>query len=139
DGGLVDGHVRRERPENAHRGDRLARRGVHPVRVVADRAAGQQAGTVVTEVLEPLRAGRAGATGGDERQDDVVTLLDPGDTLPDLGDDAGALVPTDDGVGLELQVAGEQVLVRVAEAGRGQLDLDLTDPGIAQIDLDDLP
>src|SRR5699024_6951322 len=53
DGGLVDGDVRGEGAEQAHRADRVAVRGVHPEPVVADGAAAEQSGAVVAEVLQP--------------------------------------------------------------------------------------
>ena len=135
----MHGHVGRERAEYAHRGDGLTLGGVHTVGVVADRAAGEEARPVVAQVLEPLGARRADATGRDERQHDVIALLEARDAFAHLGDDPGTLVAADDGVGLELQIAGEQVFVRVAETGRGQLDLNLADPGVAQIHIDDFP
>ena len=54
----------------------------------------------------------------------MVTGSQAGHTGADLLDHTGALVTADDGSG-HRHVAGEQVLVGVAHAGRRQLDEDL--------------
>jgi hypothetical protein len=70
-------------------------------------------------------------------QDDVVALFDPGDLGPDLDHDAGAFVARDDRSG-EGDVAGDEVVVGVAEPGRGELDQDLALLRGVELDLLDL-
>src|SRR3546814_20203400 len=80
----------------------------------------------------------------DEAEDHVIADRDAGDARPDLDDLAGAFVAADAGellepdqrgdLGVEDHVAGEQMLVGVAEPGCGQLDLDLTSLRVVSTD-----
>ena len=69
----------------------------------------------------PVAHGRALPAGGDEAEDDVVARLQPGDAGAHLLDHAGALVTPDDGQ-RDGHVTGDEVLVGVAHARRGELD-----------------
>jgi hypothetical protein len=137
-GRLVHGDVGREGAEQAHRGHALPL-GRDAVRAVGDGDAAEQVGAEVAEVLQALRTRRALAARRDEGGDHVIALLHVGHARPDLGDDAGALVPADDGEGRDRGAAGDQVLVGVAQAGGGELDGHLTGSGITDLDLLDRP
>ena len=63
-------------------------------------------------------------------------VLDAG---TDLGDDAGALVTTQYGKARDGKVAGQQMVVGVAQTGRLQLNRHLATAGIADLDLVDRP
>src|SRR5690606_13831163 len=101
------------------------------------------------EVLHAPGTAGAPAAGRDEAEDDVVAGLEGGDAGPDLDHLARALVTTDDrqllkahhggDLGIEDHVAGDEVLIGVAEARSGQLDLDLAGLGIVELDVLDAP
>ncbi|MCO5556202.1 hypothetical protein L7F22_009747 [Adiantum nelumboides] len=100
--------------------------------------AGEQARAEVAEVLHAGRAPAAVAAGGQEGEDDVVALLEPLVVAPGLGDDAGALVATGERVDADRDVAGGDVVVGVAQARRGHLDLDLAGARLVEFEVDDL-
>src|SRR5262249_14549839 len=129
DGGeLVDHDVGAEGPQGGVRGQVRARR-VHAVPAVGQGPAGHDEGAVVAQVLQAGHARVASAAGGDEREDDVVAHGESVDTGADRVDDAGALVAADDGVGDAGEVAGDEVLVGVAEPAGGQPHADLAGVG----------
>ena len=134
---LVDDGVVGERAEQAHQPEVLA------LRVVADGAVGDLPADAhqraeVAQVLVAGRAARTATTGRDEAEHDVVAGREPADALADLFDDAGALVATDDRQ-LERQVTGDEVLVGVAHARRGELDQHLARSGGVEFDVLDAP
>ena len=126
-----------ERPEQAHDAEVLAA-GVMAGRVVTDLASGGDERAQVAQVLVAAAARRAVAARRDEAEHDVVADRDPLDLGPHLRDDAGALVAPDDRK-RPLRVAGADVLVGMAQAGRRQLDHDLTGPRRVELDLLDHP
>lgn len=70
---------------------------MHPVGPVGDGLAVEQVRSEVAEVLPAGRAIVALAAGGDEHDDDVVSLDDVGHAFAELLNDPGALVPAEDG------------------------------------------
>ncbi len=66
----------------------------------------------------------------------MIALVQPGDALADLGDDAGALVAAECGQP-DRRGPGRQVIVGVTHAGGMHLDLDFVGDGIAHLDLVD--
>ena len=141
--------VGREGARAADDADVLAVLGVVPGGHVGDLAAGQQEGAEVAEVLPALGAARAATTARDEAQDDVVARLHGGDPGPDLDHLASALVAADDrelleadqlgDLGRQDHVAGDEVLVGVAQARGSELDLDLAGLRLVELDVLDAP
>ena len=116
----------------AERAEQAARADVAAAGVVARRAVGLQpaedAGAEIAQVGVAGGARHAAATRRDAGEHDVVAGREPVDALADLQHHAGALVPTDDGQ-RHRQVAGDRVLVAVAQPGGGELHQHLTRPG----------
>ena len=100
----------------------LADRGVRPgelepeVGRVLPPGAREQPGAEVAEVLLARSAPAAVAAGGQEREDDVVALLDPLVVRRCRRDDARALVAARERVDADRDVAGGDVVVGVAKA-----------------------
>ena len=115
---LVHHRVRLEGAEHAH----------EPGVLAADAVAGrcrreswlafQDQRAVVAEVLVAAGAGRALSARGDEAQHHVVARCQPLDAGADLDHLAGALVAADVGEAGHRQVAGQQMLVGMAQAAR---------------------
>jgi hypothetical protein len=112
--------------------------GVVPRGAVGDLLAEAEERAEIAQVLMTRRTAGAAAAGGDEPEHDVIARLQPADALAHLLHHAGALVAADDGQ-LEGQVTGDEVLVRVAHAGAGELDEHLTRLRRVQLDLLDAP
>jgi hypothetical protein len=74
------------------------------------------------------------AAAGDEREDDVVTGAEVGNTGADLLHHPGALVAAHHREG-EGDVAGDDVVVGQAQPGGGQLDQHLALAGRVEVDL----
>src|SRR6185437_6809752 len=89
-------------------------------------------------VRVPGRARPAGAAGRDVRADDLVARLDAAHVRADGLDDAGALVPAHDRQP-DGGVAGDDVVVGVAEPGRHQLDPYFVRLRLIELQVDDLP
>jgi hypothetical protein len=121
---LVHDGVVGERAEQAHETEVLAL-GVVARRAVGDLLAEAEDRAEIAQVLMAGRARRATPARRDEPEDDMVAGLQPRHVLTDLLDDPGALVTADDRQ-LERQVTGDEVLVGVAHAGRGELHHHLT-------------
>ena len=127
DGGhLRDDRALRERAEHAHAAEVLAA-AVEPVGAVGQ-AAIEDGDAHVAQVRLAGRAPPAVAADRQERADDVVTGLQPGDALADFLDDPGAFVTADDREAGH-DVAVTQMLGRVAQAGRRVPDEHLTGLG----------
>ena len=136
DGGVLgDDRVLRERAEHAHAAEVRAA-AVEPVGAVGQ-AAVQDGGAHVAQVRLAGGAPPAVAADRQERADDVVTGLQPGDALPDFLDDPGALVTADDREARH-DVAVTQMLVRVAQASCHVPDEHLAGLGGIEFQLDDL-
>jgi hypothetical protein len=99
---------------------------------VGDGLAAEKHGAAVAERAVALQARLALAARGD----DVVALLDAGDVLANLGDDARALVAAERGQA-DRSGSGGQVVVRVAHACGMHADLHLIVDGLADLDLVD--
>src|SRR5215472_16808154 len=124
DGGVLgDDRVLRERAEHAHAAEVLAA-AVEPVGAVGQ-APVHDGDAQVAQVRLAGRAPAAVAADRQERADDVGTGLQPGDALPHLFDDPGALMTADDREPRHY-VAVPQMLVGVAQAGRHVQDEHLT-------------
>jgi len=95
-------------------------------------------GAEVAQVGLAAGAEPAVAAGRQERADDVIAGLQPADPGAHLLDDSGPLVAADDGVP-DRDIAGSQVIIRVAEPGRDEANEHLTGLGRIQLELDDLP
>jgi hypothetical protein len=108
-----------EGAEQAHLAEALAA-GVEPVGAVELRAVDEE-GAEVAQVLHAAGAVRAPAAGREEAEDHGVALGDMGDPGAHADHDAGALVAADDRE-RHRDVAGDQVLVGVAQPARGELD-----------------
>ena len=131
-GRLVHHGVRRECAETAHDAEVGAVGGVMAGGHVTDLASEDQKSAEVTQVRSARGAGRAAAARRHEAERHMVARLDAGHARTDLDDLAGALVPADDrqraqpghlgDLRRERDVAGDEVLVRVAQPGRGELD-----------------
>ena len=135
---LVDGHVRRKCSEQAHLDDRLVVEG-DAVRLVGDRLPGQQAGSLVADVLQTLRTGRTTSARRDEGENHVVAFFDARDTRSDLRHHSGAFVPAQGRVEGQRAGARTQMFVRMAQPRCGESDLHLTRDRVPQLDLFDLP
>ena len=107
--------------------------------LVGDRLAGQQTRALVADILQPLRARGTAPTGGDERENDMVTFLDAGDPGSDFGDDSGSLMPSERGIERYRAGTRPQMLVRMAQPGSGEPNLHFAGHWIAQFDLFDFP
>ena len=104
---------------------------------LAGQVALEDRGAHVADRLLAARAVAAVAAVGDERADDVVAGLDPGDARADLLDDARALVAEHHRQpGLEVAVG--DVHVGVAQARVGVADQDLALLGPVEVELLDL-
>jgi hypothetical protein len=84
------------------------------------------------------QAGAALAADRAPVEDHEVAGGDPGDALADLLDDAGALVAADDRQP-DGGVAGSDVVIGVAQAGRHDLDTDLVRLRLVELQVDDFP
>jgi hypothetical protein len=126
-----------EGAEEAHRPDPFAF-GMDAVIAVEGDAA-EHAGAEVAEVLVACDAGYALATGGQEGEDDVIADLDLGHPGTDLLDHAGALVAAQERRPFQGDVAGVDVVVRVADPGRGEPHQHLAAVGLVELDLLDAP
>src|SRR3954451_1824975 len=134
---LGDHRVLAERAEHAHAAVVLAA-GVEAVAAVGRELAVEDVGADVAQVLPAGAAPAAVAAARDERADDVIALLHARDTRPDLLDDPGALVTTDQReAGHDVAVA--EVLVGVAEPGGDVADQDLVVLRLIEVELDHLP
>jgi len=103
---------------------------VRPVVHAKTRAAvrsgtGKTARTTVTEVLVASRAPVTPTAGREEAEDDVVTDIPTPRVRTNFLHHAGTLVPTADRKALDRQVTRRDVVVRMAQTRRHQLDLDL--------------
>src|SRR5436190_4933005 len=112
-GVLGDGPELGERAEHAHAAEVLAA-AVEPEGLVGQ-APNQEIGAQVAQVRLAGRAPPAVPAHRQERADHVVAGLQPGDALPDLLDDPGALVAAHDGEARH-DVAVPQMLVGMAQA-----------------------
>ena len=145
---LVDLHRRVGRDRGGlHEGRdaaHLADRGVRPgelepeVGRVLPPGAREQPRAEVAEVLLARSAPAAVPAGGQEREDDVVALLDPLVVRRCRRDDARALVAARERVDTDRDVAGGDVVVGVAKAGGHQLDLDLARTWVVDLEVHDL-
>src|SRR5690606_23877805 len=124
----------------SHLPDRLAGLGeLHPVVTrTPPPGPGAHGRTQVAEVLHPGRAPAAVPARGQEREDDVVALLQPLGVRPRLRDDARAFVPTGEREDVDRDVTGRDEGVRVAQAGGDHLDLDLVLAWIVDLEVHDL-
>src|SRR5262245_1031649 len=134
-GVLGDDPALGERTQHAHAAEVLTA-GVEPVGAVGQ-APVQEADAQVAQVRLAGRAPPAVAADRQERADDVITGLQPGDALPDFLDDPGALVPADDRKARR-EIPLSQMLVRVTQAGRRVPDEHLTGLGGIEFQLGDL-
>jgi len=75
----------------------------------------------------------------DERHHDVIADGQVLDALAELGDDPGAFMATENGKAWDGKVAGQQMVVGVAQTGRLQLNGHLAAAGLADLDLIDRP
>src|SRR6516162_9452044 len=124
-----------ERAQHAHAAEVLAA-GMEPVGAVGQ-APVQEGNAQVAQVRVAGRAPPAVAADRQERADDVITGLQPGDALPHLLDDPGTLVPPDDREARR-EIPLTQMLVRAAQARRRVPDEHLTGLGGIELQLDDL-
>ena len=118
-----------EGPEHAESREVVPVAGPHPVAAVELVADGDQ-GAVVAEVLPARRAPAAPPARRDEGGDDVIALVETGDPGPGPAHDAGSLVTPDDGQVQRRKVAGDQVVVAVAQPGGDHLHEDFAVPRI---------
>jgi hypothetical protein len=142
---LVDLHDRVHRNHRVGREGTEVAEGADPLPAGVDAVgavgggAGQDPGAELAHVGVAGDAHPALAARRQEREDDVVALLDLGDLRADLGHHAGALVAAQDRTPVQRDVAGVDVVVAVADARRGQLHRDLTSLGRVELDLLDAP
>src|SRR6266566_2089800 len=136
DGGVLgDDRALRERAEHAHAAEVLAA-AVEPVGAVGQ-APVQDGDAHVAQVRLAGRAPPAVTADRQERADDVITGLQPGDARPDFLDDPGALMTADHREARH-DIPLTQMLVRVAQAGRHVPDEYLTGLGGIEFQLGDL-
>jgi hypothetical protein len=112
----------------------------------------EQARADIADVALPVHAEPATAARRNERKCHVIPRLHARHTRPDLRDDTGPLVAAEQWepvrrgltarghqLGSRHHVAGEQMVVGVANAGDGHPHQDLTAAGRIELDLADLP
>ena len=116
--GLVDDRALRECPEKAHQPE-VGSAGVVAGGLIEDLPARRQPRPQVAEVLVSCCARRAAPAGRYEPEHDVVTRDQPVDPAADLFHHACPFVATHHGQG-KRQVAGDEVLIGVAQPGAGQ-------------------
>jgi hypothetical protein len=116
-----------EGAQAAHLADRVAVAGVEPEALgVVPAAADQEVSHRKSQMYcWPLAQYRQRPQPGEEREDDVVALLEALRARAHRGDHAGALVAAEEGVLADREVPGGDVVVGVAQPGGGQLDLEL--------------
>jgi hypothetical protein len=131
--GLVDHRALGERPEQAHQPEVLAA-GVVAGGEVGDLPPPALVLAELADAAHALGAGPAVAAGGDEAEDHPVAGGEPGDARADLLDDPRALVPADHRQ-RNGQVAGDHVLVGMAQAAAADGDEDLPLLGRVELDL----
>src|SRR5690348_6721075 len=131
-----DHRVLGEGAEQAHLAEALAA-GVEAVGAVELRAVDEEHAEVA-QVVHAAGAVRAAAAGRQEAENHGVALGDVRDIGPDARHDAGPLVAADDRE-RHRDVAGDQVLVGVAQPARGELDQDLALLRGVELDFLDLP
>jgi hypothetical protein len=103
-----------EGPENAHQSGVLTPCPV-PGGAVTELLAFQDESAVVAEVLVAARAGRALPAGRDEAEHHVIAWLEAVDARAHLDDFTGSFVAADIREARNRQIAGHQMLVRVAK------------------------